>query len=81
MKIEELIAWMKDSGHYLVSVRCSECSTIFLSLKGESWWYTPYIQKCHKLEGDFEIEDDRWVGGSCGELVTVKEVKADGDSE
>jgi hypothetical protein len=28
---------------------------------------------CLNLEGEIEVEDERWVGGNCGALVTIKQ--------
>ena len=74
MKIEELITWMKSSGHYLINIRCSECSTIFMDMKGETFHMYSH-NNCISLDTEIEIEDERFLGGTIGDLVTVKEVK------
>ncbi len=80
MKLEGLIAWMKSSGHYLINIRCSECSTIFMDMKGDTFKLYTHNNCTNIMKAELEIEDERYLGGSVGELVTVKEVKDEVDS-
>jgi len=76
MNLEELICYTKESGHYLTHIRCSKCSTIFLSMQGEKLWQQTDPHPCFDLNLVYlEVEDERYLGGSCGNLVTVKEIK------
>jgi len=70
MTLQEVILEM--SNHFLVNFRCSECSTIFMTLKDSQ---LEFIRPCSclNLEGEIEVEDERWVGGNCGALVTIKQ--------
>lgn len=70
MTLQEVIANLNN--HFLINLRCSECSTIFMTIKDSK---LEFIRPCSclNLEGEIEIEDERWLGGNCGELVTVKQ--------
>ncbi len=78
MTLKELVDHIKEANHYITNIRCDEGSQIFLSLKGEDWWYAPYPHDCLDLDGDLQITDERFLGGTCGNLITVgKEVNQD----
>ncbi len=72
MKLEDLISEAKES-HYLTHFRCGFCSEIFITIKsGELKWKK---DECYDWSKELEIEDERYLGGSIGNLVTVKEMK------
>jgi len=72
MTIDQLIHQIKENEHYLTNVRCEKCYTIFLSKKGDKFSWD-HRHKCFSVDSELEIEDERWIGGSCGYLITIKE--------
>ena len=70
MKVDSIVDYLKGLKSPVVNIRCYECYRVVIAKLGDKFWAVKNHHCWDKID-EVEILDERYLGGTCGLLVTL----------